>query len=178
MKVHGTVNLLGKFWPQRTSAISEVEWSAEDEGRILYDSDNYDLYYGTSSGWEELTGAEDLFIVGTQMIFASTLPTGWNITTVWDDKAVMLTSSTSQIGLKTGDWILSGLSTTGGHNHFTPELMGGAPSHYTYAQAGTRALAAAVGHKHTLPTAGNHTHTFDGNWRPARVKFAVGIYGG
>ena len=178
MKVYGTVNILGKFWPQRTSSIAEVAWTAEDEGRILYDSDNYDLYYGSSSGWEELTGAEDLFTVGTQLIFASVLPTGWNITTVWDDKAVILTSSTSQIGTKTGDWTLSGLSTTGGHNHFTPESMGGALVNYTKAQAGTRALAGAEGHKHTLPTAGNHTHTFDGNWRPARVKLAVGIYGG
>ena len=178
MKVHGTVNILGDFWPQRTSSISEVEWSAEDEGRILYDSDNYDLYYGTSSGWEELTGVEDLFIEGTQLIFASTLPTGWNITTVWDDKAVMLTSSTSQIGVKTGDWTLAGFNSKGSHNHFTPDGMGGAAAYYTKVKSGTRAIAAGSGHKHTLPTAGSHSHTFDSNWRPSRVKFAVGIYGG
>ena len=42
MKVYGTVNILGDFWPQRTSDISEVVWASDDEGRILYDSDNYD----------------------------------------------------------------------------------------------------------------------------------------
>ena len=178
MKVYGTVNILGDFWPQRTSDISEVEWSAEDEGRILYDSDNYDLYYGSSTGWEELTGSEDLFIEGTQLVFADTLPTGWNITTVWDDKAIMLTSSTSQIGTKTGDWTLAGFDSKGSHNHFTPDSMGGAVAYYTKVKSGTRAVAASPGHKHTLPNGGGHTHTFDGNWRPARVKFAVGIYGG
>ncbi len=177
MKVYGTVNILGDFWPQRTSDISEVEWTAEDEGRILFDSDNYDLYYGSSSNWEELTGANDLFIVGTKLVFASTLPTGWNIDTEWDDKAIMLTSSTSQIGVKTGNWILSGLSTQEGHNHFTPNGLGGATGSQKM-KSGTKAVAASWNHKHTLPTKGGHTHTFDGNWRPARVKFAVGIYGG
>lgn len=178
MKVHGTVNLLGDFWPQRTSDIAEVEWSAEDEGRILYDSDNDDLYYGSSIGWEELTGASDLFIAGTTLVFASTLPTGWNIETDVDDKVIILTSSTSQIGAFGGQWVITGFSSTGSHNHYTPGSMSGPLGTFIDAKTGSRSIVAAKTHKHTLPSKGNHTHIFDGNWRPARVKFAVGIYGG
>ena len=178
MKVYGTVNILGDFWPQRTSDISGVGWSAADEGRILYDADNYGLYYGSSTGWEKLTDSNDLFIVGTKLVFASTLPTGWNIDTECDDKVIMLTNSTSQIGTVAGSWVLSGFSTHGGHNHFTPDGMGGATPEWLKVKSGQSMAMAAVYHKHTLPIKGSHTHLFDGNWRPARVKFAVGIYGG
>ena len=178
MKVHGTVNILGNFWPQRTSNIAEVEWSAEDEGRILYDSDNDDLYYGSSLGWVELTGSSDLFIAGTTLVFASTLPTGWNIGTDMDDKVMVLTNSTSQIGTFGGQWVITGLNSTGSHNHYTPGSMSTYIGGSVDAKTGTRSVVAAQTHKHTLPTKGSHIHTFDGNWRPARVKFAVGIYGG
>jgi len=173
LKVYGTVNILGDFWPQRTSAISEIAWTSDDEGRILFDSDNYDLYYGSSTEWVKLTNAEDLFPVGTTCVFASTLPTGWNLKTALDDKVIMLTSSTSQIGTLTGSWTISGLDTEGSHNH---DLGGSASS--SSIKSGTRTLIASPNHEHTLPNAGSHSHTFDGSWRPARVKFALGKYGG
>jgi hypothetical protein len=174
LKVYGTVNILGDFWPQRTSDISEVTWASEDEGRILYDSDNDDLYYGASLGWEELTDAKDLFSVGTTLIFASTLPTGWNINTDMDDKVIMLTSITSLIGSNAGQWNINGVNYSSNHNHFTPAGLG-SPTQ-AHAVPGTRSVVSLYTHKHTLSNAGSHKHTFDGNWRPSRVKLTVGVY--
>lgn len=176
MKVYGTVNILGDFWPQKTSDISGVEWTAIDEGRILYDADNDHLYYGSSSEWVKLSDIDDLFSIQTTLIFASTLPTGWNIQDI-DDKVIMLTNSTSLIGTDGGQWIITGIGNAGAHNHYTPGSMGTAtPSEAVKLRNGSY-YASKIQHKHTLSQE-NHSHTFDGSWRPSHVKLAIGVYQG
>lgn len=182
MKVYGTINILGEFWPQRTSDISEVEWTSDDEGRILFDSDNDDLYYGSSSKWVKLTETDDLFSPGTNLVFASTLPTGWNIIS-YNDIVIVLTNNTSSIGYSTGSWYINGMQTSEGHRHFTPDGMG-IPSITTAASTGNFAYISTGTHKHKLNLQWqNHRHiesgaSFDGNWRPAHVKLTVGEYQG
>lgn len=176
MKVYGTVNILGKFWPQRSSDISEVSWSAEDEGRILYDSDNDKLYYGTSSKWQKVSDIDDLFSIQTTLLFASVLPTGWNISSD-NDKVIMLTGSGSLVGQTGGSWIITGASTDGKHKHFTPSGLGKPGTSQWRVRIGDW-LVANKNHKHTFNNTGNHTHTFDGSWRPYSVKLAIGVYQG
>jgi len=179
LKVYGTVNILGDFWPQRTSDISEVIWTSAAEGRILYDTDNDDLYYGSASGWVKLTDTDDLFSVGSSLIFASVIPTGWNIDTAFVDKIIMLTNSTSLIGTDGGQWAITGMVATGKHKHFTPSGLG-FPATTVYADDDYKYLRALAGkyHKHTFNNNSNHSHTFDGSWRPAYTKLVIGVYQG
>ena len=177
MKVYGTVNILGDFWPQRTSDIAEVEWSAADEGRILFDADNYDLYYGSSTEWVKISDIDDLFNIQTTLIFASTLPIGWNIQDT-NDKVIMLTSNVNKIGNASGSWIITGISKDGKHNHFTPSALGKATPQSDMRVRTGDYYTAHKNHLHTFSNNGNHYHTFDGSWRPSNVKLAIGVYQG
>ena len=174
MKVYGTVNILGPFWPQKTSDISGVEWTATDEGRILYDADNDHLYYGSSSEWVKISDTDDLFSVQSTLIFASTLPTGWNIQDI-NDKVIMLTSNAITTG---GSWIITGMGNSGSHNHYTPAAMGYATPQFNMKVRTGDLSTSNKNHKHTLSSSGSHAHTFDGSWRPSNVKLAIGIYQG
>jgi len=177
LKIYGTVNILGKFWPQRTSDIVDVVWTANDEGRILYDLDNNHFYYGTSSKWQKISDIDDLFSIGTNLIFASVLPTGWNIKDV-DDKVIMLTDYSNQIGDIGGSWIITGGSSAGNHKHFTTAGLGLSDTNVNAKVRTGDNKMANKSHKHTFTNTGNHSHTFDGSWRPSSVKLAVGVYQG
>ncbi len=171
--------MVGPFWPQRTSDINSVEWSAEDEGRILYDFDNKHFYYGTSTGWVRITDTDDLFSIGSELIFASILPTGWNIRTGVDDRVLSLTNSSTKIGQHEGSWVITGMNYAGSHNHFTPSMLGG-PTVTGNVGIGLYNYITVAGssHSHTFAYEGNHVHTFDGSWRPSYVKLVIGIYQG
>lgn len=177
MKVYGIVNILGKFWPQRTSAISEVDWSVEDEGRILFDGDNSDFYYGSSTGWEKLESRTNVFSFGSKLIFASTLPTNWNIDlTIESDPVVVLSGWGLLIGRRNGDWEITGMNDSGSHDHYTPDNLGVASETVEFSDDDPDEVVSAESHKHTLTYGGSHSHTFDGTWKPAYVRFVIGEY--
>jgi hypothetical protein len=178
LKVYGTVNILGKFWPQRSSDISLVEWAADDEGRLLYDADNDHFYYATSTKWQKVSDTDDLFRVNTTLMFASALPTGWNIEENITDKVVILTGSTSLIGQTGGSWVITGISQAGNHNHYTPSNLGLATPQNDVKVTTGDYHTANKNHKHTFNTTGKHSHTFTGSWRPDSVKLAIGVYQG
>jgi hypothetical protein len=201
MKFYG-LELKGKFWIQRQPDITDIPWTAEDEGRLVYNEADNILYYGSNTEWVKSTQARYTFNEGQRIIFAaSPLPDDWNIPNNIADMCPMITNTGSQTGDTGGNWNLTYDSDSlpitiveyaGSHNHFTPDQMTGdsdsdrrgtseifarvAVGHWHDIQEGWAGDDYGDGHKHNISFDGNHRHTFDGTWRFPHVLFTIGEY--
>jgi len=178
MNVYG-MDIRGKLWVQRISKISYFPWSSADIGRIVFDDNSGNIYFGAQTSWKKPQATLDLFNTGQEVVFASTpLSTGWNIKTGVSDRAIMLTSNPNHIGTMGGSWIISGMTSSGSHIHYAPYGLG-----YSTVN-GERTLSDIVDsvpdieHLHSINAGGTHSHSFDGSWRPAYVSYAVGVFQG
>ncbi|MHA2030692.1 MAG: hypothetical protein ACW99Q_15005 [Candidatus Kariarchaeaceae archaeon] len=134
------------------------------------------------SDWIKITALGDLFNDGQRIVFASQpLPAGWNLVTSSDgttlnDKMIMMTNSQSEVGDIGGSWFISGMVANSKHKHFTPSQMGNPTTTLVRGTSELFYFAAFRNHKHTLNNTGNHTHTFDGTWRPLNVTYIMGEF--
>lgn len=178
MKIYGDVDIYGKFWPQIVIKISETDFTEDtDSGRIAFDANDENVYYGAQNDWMKINDITDLLNIGQRIIFCKSLPTGFTLVSL-DDETILVTNSLSEIGTESGSWTLSGVDTSSTHNHFStlgmgyPSVVGMRGTSEIYTYAGDRY------HRHTMSSEGAHTHTFDSNWRPAWMKYILGEYTG
>jgi hypothetical protein len=129
----------------------------------------------TDTDWLLVTTPYDIMSSGTEILMGTyPFPTGWTISSSYDDRMVMLTNTTGEIGNTGGSWTITGIDSQGAHNHGgstgTPSATVRVGGSDIYTRGGSQT------HSHSIETQGLHQHTFDGNWRPAYVKFAVAQY--
>lgn len=119
--------------------------------------------------------AVSAFPIGTRMIFASAPPDGWNIVPAWNDRVLMTTSRSGDVGTTSGSWFISGMYQAGNHRHTALAYTG--PVIHDVARSNDRDRI-SVDHTHVTDYQGNHRHGFDGTWRPANRKVLVCEYVG
>jgi len=165
------INTQGKIWIQR---VDDVDVVAVDEGGLLYSRSNDEIYIGTSTEWLSLSTKYSVLTAGSKLLFGSyPIPTGWNITS-YNDVIVHLTDTSGSVGSLAGAWKITGFGSGGSHDHggntSTPDNI--------YASWGDNnpdyvlnIPTCSTFHGHTISSVGNHSHTFDGAWRPRSVKF-------
>jgi hypothetical protein len=162
------INDQGKIWIQRVDDVTLIGHTAADEGRMVYSKSNEKIYIATDTEWLVLATKYAVIESGSKMLFGSyPLPPGWNIT-AYNDVIVSITNSSGSIGSLDGSWVITGFGSEGSHDH------GGyvESANVTVWSEWTGSITtAATTHKHSLLSDGNHTHTFDGTWRPTNVKF-------
>lgn len=176
MKVYG-MDIKGKLWIQRISKISYNPWTPSDISRIVYDDDADNIYFAANTEWIRPQSTSDLFNPLQEIIFASTpLPPGWNIKLGVADRMIFVTDNPDLASLTGGSWTISGMNSSGSHNHFAPLGVG-------YASiTGPRGLSDITGwfpvieHTHNISAGGTHSHAFDGSWRPQYRLVAVGVF--
>jgi hypothetical protein len=173
------MDIRGKFWIQRISAILDHPWQAGDEGRIVYDEENDQVYFGGATEWKKANAPSSIFSVGSEIIFASTpLPAGWNIKLVSVLDTILITDSTEEVGDTGGSWAITGMNGAGNHNHFAPDPTAiptteggrGTSSYYNWVPGNN--------HIHDIYASGNHSHTFDGSWHPPTKQYGIGVWQG
>ena len=184
MKFYG-LELKGEFWTQRLPDITDFPWTADDEGRLVYNEADDVLYYGSDREWVQSTQARYTFNVNQQVIFGvsvsggTALPDDWNIPDDIDDRVPMITNTSSQCGQRGGNWTMDDIIiANSSHNHFTPDDLGEASRAGKRGESEIYATAAVDSHKHTISYDGAHTHTFDGSWRFPHALWTVGEYQG
>ena len=177
MKFH-TVNAQGKFWTQRvTDKDTTHHKNVIDEGRIIYSQLDGKLYYGQESDWTIVMGENDFITTGTTMMFGYVpLPDGWNINLQKNDITVMITLDSDDIGQNSGSWTISGIQTSGDHNHSGETSI--EDETIKLGESDIRApFASWPSHTHTIPSDGTHIHGFNINWRPSYIKFLEATFG-
>jgi len=172
------INTQGKIWLQRVDDVSLIGHIASDEGRMVYSRSDEKIYIATSTEWLELSTEFSVLTAGTTLLFgAYPLPTGWNITN-YNDVIVSITDSSDSIGSFAGGWTITGFGNAGSHDH------GG-----TTTQPDSLYISTAADnpdyvldnqyvdryHTHSLIGDGDHSHSFNGIWRPSNIKFCEAV---
>jgi hypothetical protein len=182
MSKYHEIKVLGKIWTQRVANINLVAHDGDiDKGRIVYSQHNDKLYYGTGTRWVRFNDKYAVIPQSTRLLFGRyPLPTGWNIIGSVDDYVLMLTSTEGDIGSTAGSWMITGIQSSGSHNHtgYLGPYTGGTEKVGDSDKYGSSAVQS---HTHAiLGTAGIndglHFHTFDGNWRPYHDKYCIGEF--
>ncbi len=172
------INTQGKIWIQRVDDVSLIGHTASDEGRMVYSRSDNKLYIATSTTWLALSIKYSVLTAGTTLLFgAYPLPIGWNITS-YNDVIVSITNSSGSVGSFNGGWTITGFGAAGGHDHggmtTAPDDVYVTPSDnnpdYTL-----DAEVVETYHGHSIMADGNHSHSFNGSWRPRSVKFCEAI---
>jgi len=116
------VDIRGKNWLQRVSSVPA--WTADDEGRILYDESDGQVKYGDSAGWNFAGAYNDVPLNTILLVDSDTAITGYSLLTSNDDDIVYITKG-SAAGGEAGGTAKSGSTWTqpnhqhsvGGHTH-------------------------------------------------------------
>lgn len=169
------IEVIGKLWLHIVAdKDTERHRSGTDEGRFIYAQAQEKVYFGNASDWVLLTTAHDVLAANSKLLMGSfPLPTGWNIKTDNDDFAIMVTPSGGEVGDTEGSWIITGLDQQGSHDDHT---LGGPTETVLLGSSRLWTQVGLFDHTHTLIVDGVHSHTFDGTWRPAYVKFCEAEY--
>jgi hypothetical protein len=176
MKFYG-IDIQNKFFVQIVSTVVGLAHAgATDEGRIVYNLTDDHLYTASQSTWNKIVISTDIYSNGTKQLFLNyPLPANWTIDAAHNDRMLVLSQNGSFANGIYGSWTITGISTTGNHNHggYT-----GLPYGRTiYAGKSDReGYGGEDNHLHSMSTAGNHQHTFDGAWRPAYVNGIKATY--
>ena len=169
------VEVIGNIWLHRVAdKDTERHRTGKDEGRFIYAQAQQNVYYGTSSDWQIIATKYSVLDSGTRMLMGKfPLPTGWNIVITNDGKAVLISNAGSEVGDPGGSWTITGLDSQGSHNHTTGF---GYPREVRGTDNLDNVYLANYSHRHSIAVDGLHSHTFDGTWRPAYVKFCEAEY--
>jgi hypothetical protein len=137
-------DMRGKQWLQRVNGVAA--WTAADEGRILYDSNDEQVKYGNSSQWAFAGAYNDVPLNTVLLIESDTALTGYTLLTNKDDMTVYI-SKGSGAGGEAGASDKSGSTwTQPGHTHTQPTHTHPVASH-------THTVASG-----TIPGVPAHTH--------------------
>lgn len=146
-----------------------------DVGRLIYSQTDQRLCIGTLNSWVSISTPYDILDQNTKVLFGSyPLPDGWNLDITSDDKAVLITNDTLNIGGSGGSWTISSMVETGGHNHTmktTTHIL------YLYEYYGKHhRFPSPYSHTHTVSNDGSHIHSMAASWRPYHIKYCVAEY--
>jgi len=172
MKFH-EVDIKGYFkLPVETSIASVSHTGADEEGRIFYSSAENTIYYGTDSEFKKIPGKYDIYELRDEVLMGYyPLPTGWTLRN-YESRGIRVVNLGSAAGSTGGSWTITGASTAGSHTHTTGSAIETDP----IGKDDNYSTTSPDFHTHTMEYDGLHTHTFDGNWRPAWVKFVAVRY--
>lgn len=120
MEYHG-IDMIGKYYCQ--SKDKDVE--PFEERRLIYDPNDEEMYFGSSSQWIGLESATNSAVpAGSIILFESnTAINGYTLLTTDDDSVVYITKG-SVAGGETGGTAKSGGTWTYGHNHTYSDSTG------------------------------------------------------
>jgi hypothetical protein len=172
MKFH-EVDIKGYFkLPIEANIASVTHAGSDDEGRIFYSSGEDTIYYGTDSVFQRIPGKYDIYENGDVVLMGYyPLPTYWTLIN-YGSRGIRIVSTGSSAGVSSGSWTITGVSTQGSHTHTT----GTSTRTDSIGKDDSYSTTSPDYHTHTMEYDGLHTHTFDGNWRPAWVKFVAVRY--
>jgi hypothetical protein len=176
MKFYG-IDAVSKFFVQKVSTVVGLTHNGlTDEGRILYNLTDDHLYVASQSSWVKISISTDIYDNGTKKLFLNyPLPSNWTIDTTHNDRMLILASNSSLVNTTGGTWTITGISTNGAHSHggYTGLPYGST----VYAGKSDReGYGGEDNHLHSMSTAGDHQHTFDGTWRPAYTNGIIATY--
>lgn len=168
------INNQGKVWIQRVDDISLIGFTADDESCLVYSRSDDKVYIGTSTEWRVLATEYSVMDQGSKMLFGSyPLPVGWNISDI-DDTMVMITNSSGSIGSYSGTWTITAMLDSESHNHTGYTKYANVVRYVKNYSDAYRVDRPVASHRHSILADGIHSHTFDGLWRPAYIKFCEG----
>jgi len=171
MKFH-EVDIRGSF-KLPIESNSSLRWDANEIGKMFYSIADNGIFFGDASGYTKLNGYLDVFQTNTSAIMGSyPIPTGWNILSSYVGRCIYITGIPGEVGITDGSWTIWGLSTAGQHDHTLSPAVEDRP----VGKSDIYGDCSKDTHIHTMTADGLHTHTFDGNWRPAWKKFIAVRY--
>ena len=175
MSIYHEIDVYGKHILQKVNNIENFPHAGEDDkGRMLYSRSDSAIYYGTSTAWVKLPSIFDIFPRHTKVLMASyPLPPGFEIwnATEWNNQMVMFTSDLDLIGTVPGTstWTITGLQNSDKHYHGNKT---GRPSlNVSIGKSEIYGVAGSITHRHNIIMDGQHTHAFDGSWKPTRTHY-------
>lgn len=182
MSKYHEIKVLGKIWAQRVANINNIVHAGdEDKARVVYSQHDDKLYYGTGTRWIRFNDKYAVIPQLTRLLFGRfPLPTGWNIVASMSDYALILTDIEGSIGSIDGNWVITGIQSSGGHDHGgyfgpyygTTEKVGDSDKYGSSAvQNHTHKILGSAGINDGL-----HFHTFNGAWRPHHNKYCIGEF--
>lgn len=137
------VDIQGKNWLQRVTG--KPVWTADDEGRILFDTNDADapVQIGGASGWLKSGEHADVPVGTTLLIDSDVAITGYSIKTDQDDKVIYVTKGSAAGGA------------AGGTNQGTETFPNHAHSQPTHTHGNGTLAMGTTGNTYSLPA---HTH--------------------
>jgi len=175
MSIYHEINVYGKHILQKVDDILNFPHAGEvDKGRMLYSISNEAVYYGTRTTWVKLPSIFDIFPEDTKILMASyPLPPGFEIWSEasWDEQMVIFTSDLDLIGTVPGTstWTITGLQNSTTHYH--GNKTGRPTVNVSIGKSDFYGVAGSIAHRHNISMDGQHTHTFDGSWRPSHTNY-------
>lgn len=143
-----------------------------DVSRLIYSQADQRLCIGTLTSWNIVATPYDILDQNTKVLFGSyPLPVGWNLDTVYDDRAGLITNNASKIGNTSGNWTISGMAEDGEHAH----TMGISSFYILHRSTGYYGMS-PYSHTHIVSDDGKHDHTMGSSWRPAHRKYCIAEY--
>ena len=109
------IDTRGKHWLERVP--TAPVWSAEDEGRILYDEGDEQVKFGNSVEWSNAGQYNDVPLNTILLIESDTALTGYTLLTNKDDMTVYVTKGSGAGGDAGGSDKTGGTWTTPLHTH-------------------------------------------------------------
>jgi hypothetical protein len=172
MKFH-EIDIKGYFkLPIEANISSVTHLGSADEGRIFYSSGQDTIYYGTNTTFVRIPGKYDIYENGDVVLMGTyPFPNYWTLIN-YGSRGIRIVSTGSSAGAVGGTWTITGCDTQGAHTHTT----GTATQLDSIGKDDSYADTSPSTHTHTMEYDGLHTHAFDGNWRPAWVKFVAARY--
>ncbi len=139
------------------------------QGQLYWNSTVAALQYYDGMAWQNSN-----FASGVTMLFQGTsVPDGWALNASHNDKVVRIVSSASDGSA--GSWTITGIDTYAGENISAAFNSGDAIS--TTPGEPDGGFTAGGQHRHSTTVSftgvGNHTHAFNGAWRPPYVNFFI-----
>lgn len=181
MEIYGRLDMRGKFWVQRATRITDLLWTAAAVSRVVYSKTDDSMWFGGQTKWRQITNVTDLINGGQKMVFMDwPLPVDWTLeTSDVNDRAILLVNNNTQIGDKGGSWTISGMNSQDTkHSHYAPGGVGLPTTSRAVGASEIYSRSSNLSHRHYIGNDANHSHSFDGAWRPAHTKAIVGTYSG
>lgn len=179
MKVYGRLDMRGKFWTQRASRITDLIWQHSAVSRLVFAKETDSLWFGGATRWKQLTHAKDLINDGQKMLFMSyPLPDNWTMdTSDLNDRIVYIDNNNTTTGNQGGSWIITGMNSQDvDHSHYAPNSVGLPTVSALVGSSEIYGRVSNLSHRHYMSNAEQHSHEFDGAWRPEYTLAAVGVY--
>ena len=153
------LDIRGKNWLQRVNGVPA--WTADDEGRMVYDEADEQVKFGNASEWSNAGQYNDVPLNTILLIDSDTQLQGYTLLTNKDDIAVYITKGSVAGGQAGGTDYTGGTWTQPNHTHTQPTHVHNVGSHVHSVAAHTHTTSAVA---LTVAQLASHRHAGSPNF--------------